>query len=197
MLLGLKTIHRMNCIHTDDTHFHPSPQSRAKNNDSFVHRSSMCNDQKYYKWKGSKLEVEGVGQFSQNLMRGGRSPSCHVSFLCPVSGGYCVSGQIGNGLVYTWDRLSQRSRYMWRPQLRLSGKPYFLGFKFSLWEANVTRKCVLDSVKWNSAASERGCEIWSLDRRTRQPAQSTCLGRWSWKGTQLCPSVSPVTSTGQ
>ena len=32
MFLGLKTIHRMNYIYTYDTHFHPGPQFRSKNN---------------------------------------------------------------------------------------------------------------------------------------------------------------------
>lgn len=32
MFLGLKTIHRMNYIYIYDTHFHPGPQFRSKNN---------------------------------------------------------------------------------------------------------------------------------------------------------------------
>lgn len=42
MFLGLKTIHRMNCIHIDDTHFHPSPQSRAKNNTTALYTEVVC-----------------------------------------------------------------------------------------------------------------------------------------------------------
>lgn len=42
MLLDLKTIHRMNCIHIDDTHFHPSPQSRAKNNMTALYTEVVC-----------------------------------------------------------------------------------------------------------------------------------------------------------
>lgn len=192
MILGLKTIHRMNCIHIDDTHFHPSPQSRAKNNTTALYTEVVCATTKnIINEKDLNLKQKVLVSFHRTLREvGGAHPA--TCFLCPVSGGYCVSGQTGNGLVYTWDRLSQRSRYMWRPQLRLSGKPYFLGFKFFLWEMNVTRKCVLDSVKWNSAASERGCEIWSPDWWTRQPAQSICLGRWSWKGTHSCVLQSPL-----
>lgn len=120
-----------------------------------LHISSICNNQKTYKRKTSNFEVVSTGHFSQNLSRDGRSSPCHRSFLWPMPVGHCVSGQTQNGFLYKWGRLSQRIRCMWFPQLRLLGKPYFLGLKLPWWEV----KCVLALVKWNSGASECGCEI--------------------------------------
>lgn len=125
--------------------------------------------------KTSNFEVVSTGQFSQNLTRDGRSSPCHRSFLWPVPVGHCVSGQTQNGFLYKWGRLSQRIPCIWFPQSRLLGKPYFLGLKLPWWEVSVTRKCVLALVKWNSEASECGCEIWSPAWWTSQAAQSFCI----------------------